>query len=208
MDDQEGNAPPSSTQDIGVDAWASTTSRSRRLVAQAQRVAAWTVANRITGELAIRACCKRPRTVTDLNPISCRIALPRIEALEVPSRLDGLPIQAWMAIPAGRKDRSAPDPRDSRRPLRHVHPQLCCGNSALRGGGLRHRLGESPGLGSTGCGVAFAQEIDEAYLGPDHEDLMSDVVDAVVAQGWVDKKRLFILRAAPGAACWAPTPRA
>ena len=58
-------------------------------------------------------------------------------------------------------------------------------------------LGESPG--STGYGEAFAQEIDEVYQGPDHEDLMS-VVDAVVAQGWsIRSARLS--RAASGAAC-------
>ena len=77
----------------------------------AQRVAAWTVANpNRPAELAIQVGASAPRIVTDLNSdLLSRIALPRIEALEVPSRLDGLPIQAWMAIPAGAKaDRSAP----------------------------------------------------------------------------------------------------
>ncbi|MGB0268112.1 MAG: TolB family protein, partial [Pseudomonadales bacterium] len=77
----------------------------------AQRVAAWTVANpNRPAELAIQVGASAPRIVTDLNSdLLSRIALPRIEALEVPSRLDGLPIQAWMAIPAGVKaDRSAP----------------------------------------------------------------------------------------------------
>jgi len=45
--------------------------------------------------------------------------------------------------------------------------------------------------GSTGYGEEFAQLIDLAYPGNDHEDLMS-VVDALVEKNYVDPKRLFI----------------
>ena len=45
--------------------------------------------------------------------------------------------------------------------------------------------------GSTGYGEEFAQLIDKAYPGNDHEDLMS-VVDELVEKEYVDDKRLFI----------------
>ncbi|MEE3108583.1 MAG: S9 family peptidase [Pseudomonadota bacterium] len=159
----------------------------------AQRVAAWTVANpNRPAELAIQVGASAPRIVTDLNSdLLSRIALPRIEALEVPSRLDGLPIQAWMAIPAGVKaDRSAPLILEIHGgPFAMYTPSFAAEIQRYAAEGYV-TVWANP-RGSTGYGEAFAQEIDEAYPGPDHEDLMS-VVDAVVAQGWVDKKRLFI----------------
>ena len=109
----------------------------------------------------------------------------------MPSRLDGLPIQAWMAIPAGVKaDRSAPLILEIHGgPFAMYTPSFAAEIQRYAAEGYV-TVWANP-RGSTGYGEAFAQEIDEAYPGPDHEDLMS-VVDAVVAQGWVDKKRLFI----------------
>jgi len=45
--------------------------------------------------------------------------------------------------------------------------------------------------GSTGYGEEFAQLIDKAYPGNDHEDLMT-VVDELVKKQYVDQQRLFI----------------
>jgi dipeptidyl aminopeptidase/acylaminoacyl peptidase len=45
--------------------------------------------------------------------------------------------------------------------------------------------------GSTGYGEAFAQLINHAYPGNDYDDLMSGV-DAVLKQGYVDEKNLFV----------------
>ena len=107
----------------------------------------------------------------------------------MPSRLDGLPIQAWIAIPAGVKaDRSALI-LEFGGPFAMYTPSFAAEIQRYAAEGYV-TVWKNP-RGSTGYGEAFAQEIDEAYPGPDHEDLMS-VVDAVVAQGWVDKKRLFI----------------
>jgi acylaminoacyl-peptidase len=48
--------------------------------------------------------------VTDLNTdLLDRVSLPEIVELQVPSRLDGLNIEAWVAIPEGVKaDKTAP----------------------------------------------------------------------------------------------------
>jgi dipeptidyl aminopeptidase/acylaminoacyl peptidase len=45
--------------------------------------------------------------------------------------------------------------------------------------------------GSTSYGEAFANEIDRNYPSHDYDDLMS-VVDAAVARGFVDDKRLYV----------------
>jgi acylaminoacyl-peptidase len=45
--------------------------------------------------------------------------------------------------------------------------------------------------GSTSYGAEFADLIDKAYPGHDHDDLM-DGIDAVIAQGYVDPERLYI----------------
>ncbi|MBL6719166.1 MAG: S9 family peptidase [Pseudomonadales bacterium] len=159
----------------------------------AERVMAWTVADPLRpAELAIQVGTGPARIVTDLNSdLLGEIALPRMEELTVPSRLDGLPIQAWMAIPAGvSADGTAPL-------LLEIHGGPFAMYTPAFAAEIQRYAAEgyvtvwANPRGSTGYGEAFAQEIDEAYPGPDHEDLMS-VVDAVLAQGWVDEKRLFI----------------
>ena len=157
------------------------------------RVMAWTAGdpNR-PAELAIQVGNAPARIVTDLNSdLLDAIALPRIEELHVPSRLDGLEIEAWMAIPAGvEADGSAPMILEIHGgPFAMYAPTFAAEIQRYAAEGYV-TVWANP-RGSTGYGEGFALEIDQAYPGPDHEDLMS-VVDAVVEQGWVDPERLFI----------------
>ena len=56
--------------------------------------------------------------------------------------------------------------------------------------------------GSTSYGEAFANTIDKAYPGHDYDDLMS-VVDAAVAKGFIDDKRLYVTGGSGGGALTA-----
>ncbi len=115
----------------------------------------------------------------------------RIEEIIVASRLDGRPIQGWIAYP--------PDFTPTRRyPLIldiHGGPNTDYGPFFS----ITHSLYAAAGYlvlftnprGSIGYGRAFANLITHAYPGPDHEDLMS-AVDAVAARPYVDRRNLFI----------------
>ncbi len=157
------------------------------------RVMAWTAGDSMRpAELAIRIGNASARIVTDLNSdLLETIALPRIEELHVPSRLDGLEIEAWMAIPAGvEADGTAPMILEIHGgPFAMYAPTFAAEIQRYAAEGYV-TVWANP-RGSTGYGEAFAKEIDQAYPGPDHEDLMS-VVDEVVERGWVDPARLFI----------------
>lgn len=158
-----------------------------------ERVMAWTAADPMQpAELAIQVGDAAPQVVTDLNSdLLSTIALPRVEELQVPSRLDGLPIEAWVAIPEGVKpDGTAPM-------LLEIHGGPHAMYASTFAAEIQRYAAEgyvtvwANPRGSTGYGESFAQAIDQAYPGPDHEDLMS-VVDEVVKRGWADPERLFI----------------
>jgi dipeptidyl aminopeptidase/acylaminoacyl peptidase len=157
------------------------------------RVIAWTQANtHRPAELAIQIGDDISRIVTDLNTdLLDRISLPEIMELQVPSRLDGLNIEAWVAIPEGvTADGTAPL-------ILEIHGGPFAMYASSFAAEIQRYAAEgyvtvwANPRGSTGYGQDFAKAIDQAYPGPDHEDLMS-VVDAVIAQGWVDPQRLFI----------------
>ena len=158
-----------------------------------ERVIAWTQAStHRPAELAIQIDGDMPMVVTDLNTdLLDRVSLPEIVELQVPSRLDGLNIEAWVAIPEGVKaDKTAPL-------ILEIHGGPFAMYANTFAAEIQRYAAEgyvtvwANPRGSTGYGEDFAKAIDQAYPGPDHEDLMS-VVDAVIAQGWVDPKRLFI----------------
>ena len=157
------------------------------------RVMAWTAGDSMRpAELAIQVGNASARIVTDLNSdLLETIALPRIEEIHVPSRLDGLEIEAWMAIPAGvEADATAPMILEIHGgPFAMYAPTFAAEIQRYAAEGYV-TVWANP-RGSTGYGEAFALEIDQAYPGPDHEDLMS-VVDEVVERRWVDPERLFI----------------
>ncbi len=157
------------------------------------RVIAWTlVDSQRPAELAIKIGSNVPKTVTNLNSdLLERVFLPRIEELQVPSRLDGLNIEAWMAIPKGvRADSSAPL-------ILEIHGGPFAMYTSAFSAEIQRYVSEgyvavwANPRGSTGYGEDFARMIDQAYPGPDYEDLMS-VVDRVIELGWVDPTRLFI----------------
>lgn len=158
-----------------------------------ERVIAWTQAStHRPAELAIQIDGDMPMVVTDLNTdLLDRVSLPEVVELQVPSRLDGLNIEAWVAIPEGVKaDKTAPL-------ILEIHGGPFAMYANTFAAEIQRYAAEgyvtvwANPRGSTGYGENFAKAIDQAYPGPDHEDLMS-VVDAVIAQGWVDPKRLFI----------------
>lgn len=157
------------------------------------RVMAWTSADSMRpAELAIQRGSQSPKVVTDLNSdlLGMR-ALPRIEELHLKSRLDGLPIEAWVAIPQGvEADGSAPMILEIHGgPYAMYTPSFAAEMQRYAAEGYV-TVWANP-RGSTGYGENFAIAIDQAYPGPDHEDLMT-VVDAVVERNWVDPERLFI----------------
>jgi len=132
------------------------------------------------------------RVLTDLNDDALgHIDLAPIEELQVESRHDGRTIEAWVAKPPGF------EPDGSFPMILEIHG----GPFAMYGPSFAAEIQRYAAegyvtvyanpRGSTGYGNEFAQEIDRAYPGNDHEDLMS-VVDALVERDYVDPDRLFI----------------
>ena len=157
------------------------------------RVIAWTASDPMRpAELALKRGKQEAQIVTDLNSeVLNNRALPRIEELQLKSRLDGLPIEAWVAIPQGvEADATAPMILEIHGgPYAMYTPNFAAEIQRYAAEGYV-TVWANP-RGSTGYGERFALEIDQAYPGPDHEDLMT-VVDAVVERKWVDPERLFI----------------
>ena len=143
-------------------------------------------------EVAVIRAGGEPRKLTELNEdLLAPLDLAEIEAHKVPSRVDNKTIDAWVALPPGFS-------RDASYPLvLEIHG----GPFAMYGPAFSAEIQRYAAAGyvtvytnprgSTGYGEAFAQLIDLAYPGDDHEDLMS-VVDFLVAKEYVDPERLFI----------------
>jgi dipeptidyl aminopeptidase/acylaminoacyl peptidase len=134
----------------------------------------------------------QPRRLTDLNAeLFAGKTLARIEPLTVRSPFDGLPIDAWMAKPPSF------DPAKTYPLILEIHggpfasygPVFSTDDQLYAAAG--YVVVYANPRGSTSSGAAFANEIDRAYPGHDYDDLMG-VVDAVVAKGFVDPKRLFV----------------
>jgi acylaminoacyl-peptidase len=133
-----------------------------------------------------------PRVLTDLNSdLFDHLDMARVEEIKVPSRHDGLEIEAWVALP--------PDfVADGSFPMiLEIHGGPFAMYGPFFAAEIQRFAAEgyvtvyvNP-RGSTGYGEAFAQEIDLAYPGNDHEDLMS-VVDALIEKNYVSEERLFI----------------
>lgn len=154
---------------------------------------AWTMgARERPADLVIQVGDEKPVVVTDLNTdLLAAISAPNIIELQVPSRLDGLNLEGWMAIPEGvEADGTAPM-------ILEIHGGPFAMYTDTFAAEIQRYAAEgyvtvwANPRGSTGYGEQYAREIDQAYPGPDHEDLMS-VVDKVVELGWVDPDRLFI----------------
>lgn len=130
------------------------------------------------------------RVLTDLNSdLLGQRQLAPVEAIEVSSGPEALPIQAWVVRPPGA---SQPAPA-----ILEIHggPFADYGDRFSAEIQLYAAAGylvvyANP-RGSTSYGAEFANRIHHAYPGRDYDDLMA-VVDEVVARGWADPKRLFV----------------
>lgn len=132
------------------------------------------------------------RVLTALNAdLLPHLDMARVEEVRVPSRHDGLDIQAWVALPPGfEANGQAPMILEI-----HGGPYTMYGpyfaSEIQRYAAEGYVTVWSNPRGSTGYGEAFSLEIDQAYPGNDYEDLMS-VVDALVDRNYVDPDRLFV----------------
>jgi len=143
-------------------------------------------------EVAYQQGVGSSRTLTDLNSdVLPFLDMATIEEIKVKSRFDGKEIEAWVALPHGFK-------ADATYPLLlEIHGGPFAMYGPFFAAEIQRYAAEgyvtvyvNP-RGSTGYGEDFALEIDKAYPGNDHEDLMS-VVDHLVEQSYVDESRLFI----------------
>jgi dipeptidyl aminopeptidase/acylaminoacyl peptidase len=141
--------------------------------------------------------------VTDLNAdLMTGKTLAKVEALPVTSSYDKKPIGAWIAYPPNF------DPSKKYPLILEIHggPFSAYGPSFSTDVQLYASAGYivvySNPRGSTSYGEAFANEIDRNYPSHDYDDLMS-VVDAAVAKGVVDDKRLYVTGGSGGGALTA-----
>ena len=145
----------------------------------------------------------KTQRVTDLNAdLFAAKTLARVEALPVTSSYDKKPIGAWIALPPNF------DPARKYPLILEIHggPFSAYGPSFSTDVQLYAAAGyivvyANP-RGSTSYGEAFANEIDRNYPSHDYDDLMS-VVDAAIAKGSVDDKRLYVTGGSGGGALTA-----
>ena len=145
----------------------------------------------------------KSRRLTQLNAdLLAGKQMARVEALPVTSSYDKKPIGAWIAYPPNF------DPARKYPLILEIHggPFSAYGPSFATDIQLYAAAGYvvvySNPRGSTSYGEAFANEIDRNYPSHDYDDLMS-VVDAAVAKGFVDDKRLYVTGGSGGGALTA-----
>ncbi|OHB31892.1 MAG: acyl-peptide hydrolase [Phenylobacterium sp. RIFCSPHIGHO2_01_FULL_69_31] len=145
----------------------------------------------------------KARRVTDLNAdLLAGKSMAQVEALPVTSSYDKKPIGAWIAYPPNF------DPAKKYPLILEIHggPFAAYGPSFSTDVQLYAAAGYvvvySNPRGSTSYGEAFANEIDRNYPSHDYDDLMS-VVDAAIAKGVVDEKRLYVTGGSGGGALTA-----
>jgi len=128
--------------------------------------------------------------------------LAKVEPLPVTSSYDKKAIGAWIAYPPNF------DPAKKYPLILEIHggPFSAYGPSFATDVQLYAAAGYivvySNPRGSTSYGEAFANEIDRNYPSHDYDDLMS-VVDAAIAKGVVDDKRLYVTGGSGGGALTA-----
>ena len=145
----------------------------------------------------------RAQRLTDLNAdLFAGKTLARVEPLAVTSSYDKKPIGAWIVTPPNF------DPSKKYPLILEIHggPFSAYGPTFATDMQLYAAAGYvvvySNPRGSTSYGEAFANEIDRNYPSHDYDDLMS-VVDAAVARGFVDDKRLYVTGGSGGGALTA-----
>lgn len=144
------------------------------------------------------------RRLTFLNRefLASRV-MARVEPLEVRSSADGRLIDAWVAFPPGY------DPDESYPLILEIHggPAIMYGpafaSEIQRFAAEGFVVVWANQRGSVGYGEEFALTIDRKYPGRDDlADLMS-VVDAAIAKGYADPRRLFVTGGSAGGAMTA-----
>ncbi len=134
----------------------------------------------------------KSQTLTDLNSDFLRLVdVAPIEEISVKSTHDGRDIEAWVALPQNfTADGTFPM-------ILEIHGGPFAMYGPFFAAEIQRFAAEgyvtvyvNP-RGSTGYGEEFAQLIDKAYPGNDHDDLMS-VVDELVERQYVSSDRLFI----------------
>lgn len=139
-----------------------------------------------------RGVAKAPTQLTRLNDnLLSHRELARVEELWLKSSADGRDIQAWVALPPGF------DPNQKYPLILEIHggPFTNYGSRFSAEVQLFAAAGYvvlyvNP-RGSTSYGTEFSNLIHHAYPGQDYDDLMS-AVDATIARGYVDEKRLYV----------------
>lgn len=143
-------------------------------------------------EIAVTGSRVDDRVLTDLNSdLLDHLDMATIEEIKVPSRHDGLEIEAWVALPHGfEADGSAPMIMEIHGgPFAMYGPYFASEIQRFAAEGYV-TVYVNP-RGSTGYGADFAMAIDLAYPGYDYEDLMS-VVDELIERNYVSSERLFV----------------
>jgi len=143
-------------------------------------------------EIAVQSDGRSARTLTDLNgDLLPFLDMATVEEIKVASSVDGIEIEAWVALPPDFK-------ADGSFPLIleiHGGPNTMYGpffaSEIQRYAAEGYVTVYVNPRGSTGYGEDFAQLIDLAYPGDDYQDLM-DVVDSLVARSYADPERLFV----------------
>ena len=154
---------------------------------------AFTTATKTTpADLALHTRRGKTTTLTDLNSDALgHLKLAQVETINVTSSVDERNIDAWIALP--------PDFDSSKRypMILEIHggPHAAYGPHFSMEVQLMAAKGYvvvwSNPRGSSSYGEDFGNLIHHNYPSEDYNDLM-DVVDAVVAKGYVDTQNLFI----------------
>ena len=131
-------------------------------------------------------------SLTDLNgDVLGNRSLAAVEQIDIQSSIDGLPLQAWVALPPGF------DPAKKYPMILEIHggphaaygPQFSMEVQLFTAAGYVVVWGNP--RGSTSYGQEYANTIHHNYPSNDYQDLM-DMVDAVVAKGYVDQQKLYV----------------
>jgi dipeptidyl aminopeptidase/acylaminoacyl peptidase len=160
-------------------------------VNNAGRYAAVTGTSQRPGDVTIDVKGKT-KVLTSLNEdLLAAKTIPAAEHIVVPSSFDKRPIDAWIVRPPNF------DPKQSYPLLLEIHggPHSAYGPTFAAEAQLYAAAGYvlvySNPRGSTSYGGEFGRLISHDYPSHDYDDLMS-VVDATIAKGSIDTKRLYV----------------
>ncbi|ALU45185.1 S9 family peptidase [Pseudoalteromonas rubra] len=143
-------------------------------------------------DLAVVSKRGKVTQLTDLNSdVFDHKTLNKPELMEVKSSIDGRRLQAWIVTPPNF------DPKKKYPLILEIHggphtaygPEFSTEVQLFAAAGYVVVYGNP--RGSTSMGADFANQIDKNYPSEDYNDLM-DMVDGVIAKGYVDEENLFV----------------